>query len=283
MTGWTPLDEGSGTVLAASGAVTAAAQLGMLTVWSDGAQAAHVTSDLPNPARPRIAGRRVYWGPHMIDLDLRTNRTLVPLRVALPGYEQTAHAWAPDGRAAVVAARRTGPAGSSPAVVALLDGEGKQLSVVWESADLAPVALAFGEDTFVIGTRGPRVFDAEGQQVRTLAAETSPFRIEVDAASARVLVAEYAQLGVWDLANGEVLGVRRGTWVDAALTPDGTRLVAVDFAGRVQVHLVDREMTILGEVPADTPALAVAATDDRLVAAFVRVPAIRTVALGLKR
>ena len=267
-------------MLAVSETITVAAQIGALTVWSDSARVAQVRADLPNPARPRIAGRRVYWGPYAVDLDLGTHRGLVPTHVTLPGYEQTAHAWAPDGHAAVVAGRWTGPPGPSPAVVALLDAEGERLAVLWEAADLAPVALWFGEAEIVIGTRDPRVFDRAGRPLRTLPAATPPFRIEADSAGARVLVAEHAQLAVWDLASGEALARRGGTWVDAALTPDGTRVVAVDFSGRLHVHRVSPDLPVAARVPADAPALTVAATDHRLVAAFTRLPAVRTAPLA---
>jgi hypothetical protein len=222
----------------------------------------------------------VYWGSYAVDLDLGTHRGLVPTPVALPGYEQTAHAWAPDGHAAVVAGSWARTPRASKAVVALLDAEGERRAVLWEAADLAPVALWFGQAQIVVGTRGPRVFDPMGQPLRTLPATTSPFRVEVDGAGARALVAEHARLAVWDLTSGEELGHRTGTWVDAALTPDGTRVVAVDFGGHLHVHRVAADLPVAGQVPADTPALTVAATDDRLVAAFSRAPTVRTTTLA---
>jgi hypothetical protein len=280
MTTWSPLEEAPGTVLAVSGELTAAAQLGALTVWSDGAQVAQMQGELPNPARPRIAGRVVYWGPYVVDLDRGIERRLPHTPELLPGYRQTAYAWAPDGHAALVSGTWTGPPGPSPAVVALLDPAGGPPVVLWEAADLAPAGLWFGTAAIVVGSRGPRVFDAVGRPLRTLPATTSPFRIEGDAAGARLLVAEHARLTVWDLAGGEALGARTGAWVDAALTPDGTRVVAVDLDGHVRVHRVGPDLPVAGEVPADAPALAVAATDHRLAAAFARVPTVRTTSLA---
>ena len=75
------------------------------------------------------------------------------------------------------------------------------------------------------------------------------------------------------------MGRRHGNWVDASLTPDGTRVVAVDFSGRIGVYRASPGLPLAAEVEADTPALAVAATDDRVAAAFVRPPAIRTAVL----
>jgi hypothetical protein len=275
---WNPLEGGAGTLLAACGTITAAAQVGELTLWSQEVVVSRTAAGAANPARPRIIGDRAYWGPYVVEVDSGApGARLTP--PAPPGYEQTAHAWAPDGRAAVVAARRTGPGGRSPAVVALLDSSGGQTAVLWEADDLAPTALAFGPDHVVIGTRGPRVFDRAGRPVRTLPADTAPFRIDVDQGGGRILVAEHATLTVWDLAAEAEVGRRRGNWVDASLTPDGTRVVTVEFSGRIGVYRASPGLPTAAELEADAPALAVAATDDRVAAAFVRPPAIRTAAL----
>jgi hypothetical protein len=282
MTTWTPLHGPGGTVLAASGSVTAAAETSVLRVWVGADLVAEAAADQPNLARPRIVGQTVLWGQHRLDISDGTHRRLAPMAKILPGYEQTAHAWASDGHAAVVAARWIGPPGAPPSVVSMLEADGERQSTLWESPDVAPGALWFGDRAIVVGA--PRVYDAPrydgvSPAVRTWDADTSPFRIDGDDAGARVLVAEYAQLTVWHLATGEMLGRCAGLWIDAALTPDGTRVVTADSDGRVHVRHVAAGLPIVAEVSTDAPTLAVAATDARVVATFDRLPAIRTTAL----
>jgi hypothetical protein len=279
VTAWSALDGGTGTVLAVAGEVAIAAQLGTLTVWSDGEPAVTIHAEVPNPARPRVVGRRVHWGPHVVDLDNGTHDRLVPTGDVLPGYAQTAHAWARGGDAAMVAGRWTDPAGHPRAVAALVDGDGARPTMIWEAREDAPVALWVGDATGVVGTRSPEVVDRAGRLVRVLTGTSAPFRIDGDGAGARLLVAEHATLGVWNLADGELLGRCSGTFVDAALTPDGRRVVTVDFSGRMRVHAVAPELPLVTELDSDDPALAVAVTDDRIVAAFAAMPAIRTSSL----
>jgi hypothetical protein len=94
-----------------------------------------------------------------------------------------------------------------------------------------------------------------------------------------VLVAEHTRLAVRALHTSELVGECSGRWIDAALGPDGSRLVAIDFAGRIRVHLVEPELPVAYEIPADTPAQAVAASDDRIAVAFIEPPLVRTAAL----
>ena len=82
---WVPLAGGYGTALAVDGDVTAAAQLGRITVWAGGELALRREAPAPAPGRPRVAGDRVLWGELALGLNgaeehVRMQATLHPAR-----------------------------------------------------------------------------------------------------------------------------------------------------------------------------------------------------------
>ena len=270
MSGWEPLPDGVGTVLAVSGEVRLAAQLGRLRAWRGLAPLWSVPVDEPNPARPALLRGRVLWGPYEVSLDGGTVTPLPFARVPA-GYLPTAHAWSPDGSVAVAAGRRADPGGSSPPAATWLLGQSGPVTL-WSGHDVPPVAVLVAPPFVVVGHRHPDVFSMDGTLRRSLDGVTSPQRL--DAQAARLLVVEAGLLSVWEMESGSLVGRLPGTWVDACLTPDGSTVLAADMAGALwrlrAAGLQDR-----AEVPADGPVMAVATDGAVVLAAFARPPGLR--------
>ncbi len=115
--GWAAVPGGVGSVLAVAGDVRVAAEISRLRAWRGLVPLWLAEAPEQNPARPTILADRVCWGPYAADLDTGA-LTEIPFARPPQGYLATAHAWSPDGSAAVAAGRRRDPGGSAPAVAA---------------------------------------------------------------------------------------------------------------------------------------------------------------------
>ena len=260
MSEWTALAGTGGTLLAVAGERTAAAQLGRLTVWDGDREIASVEGAVPG--RPRLSDGVVLWGEVKLaggDVERIGGLQGPPS----PGgfYRVAASAWTPDGKAVVTSAAWTGPPGRPEARVEL-----HGVATLWEASDLAPKALWAGERLIVVGSREPRIYDRDGALVNTLPGTTPPVRVEADAAEEHLLVVEHGGLTIWSTASWEPIERREGAWLDAALSPDGARLVAVDLTGGLHGS----------PVAAPEPVQAVALGESRIAASFAHPPQVRT-------
>ncbi len=274
---WSALPGELGGAVAIAGDVVVAATLSRLTGWRSGVIIAEVTSPRPNPARPVVVGDTVSWGSCLTDLTTGRSEFGPFLADALPGYEQTMATRSPDGGLVLAAGRWGGPLGAeSPAVVAALAGD--QVTVLWRAHDLAPEALWCGQERLVVGCRGPRVLDHAGTALGSLPSVVPPFRIESAADERLLLIADHGRLLV--AADGQPLGSADGAWLDAAITPDGSRVVALDFSDQLHFFDVRPGLPETAVIAAPDPISRVGLSDTKVVASFGVPPAVRVADLS---
>jgi dipeptidyl aminopeptidase/acylaminoacyl peptidase len=268
MSKWTALPEGTGTVLAVSDELCAAAEAGRLRLWHglSGPVVAQVPS--ANPARPQVLSDRVLWGPYAIGIDGSVTELTW---AAVPGdYRQTAHAWSPDGRRAVAAARRIDPAGNGPENAVWLMSASSSL-LLWEGSGVPPTAVGFTGPTVVVGAGAPELIDDLGHPIGRLDGRTPATRL--DTQSGRLLVVESGQLTVWDGARS--LAARSGFWLDACLTPDGEEILAVTGDGTLVRLAVASGLPHVESIPANAPITAIATDGQSVLASFNGLPALQ--------
>ena len=276
---WQPLPDGAGTALAVSGAIVAAADLGWLRVWRDGVRVAEVAAHTPTPGRPQIVGDWVHWGPTVVHLGGARDQPRVDSypEIGPPeGYAATAYGWSPDGVVLVGAAHRLSPTGSEPpSLVWFCDIGSGERTVVWSGADIPPTTVDVG-DVVVIGHRRPTVHDYSGRPLATLPEGIAPLRVEVTTGpKALVYVVEATRLLV-GTADGEIVGVRDGLFVDGAWAPGGPPTVlAVDFAGQLSEYAAAAGLPEVRPWAAPDRILTVAADENHMVAAFAFPPGLR--------
>lgn len=226
------------------------------------------------------AGGLVLWGASMLDLATGRLESLAGLRAAVvgtstpparPGFapagsQVTCYAWAPDGSAVLVARQETGSPRAVTSSAALHHPGGGVVAELWEGNDLAPVAAWVGPSLVVVGTRQPLVLGHDGSRRAELDGATPPVRIAGSADEGRLLVVENHRLRVWDTAGWSPVGTAEGRWLDAALSPDGGLVVAVDFAGTL--HALDETLTRSTPLPALGRVDSVAVDDHRIAVAL---------------
>jgi hypothetical protein len=282
-------------MLSVAGGYTAAAELGRMTVWSGHEVIARVEARTPTPGRARVNGRAARWGECVVDLATGDLRWVEGIRAALVagtgtpadpppsgGYVAAAYAWSSDGDALVVTAGWSGPPGPPAARAVLLDDTGRYRATLWEGSDVAPKSAWVGRDMIVIGTREPRAFERDGSPLVELDATTPAARIEADAEEKRVLVMEHGRVTVWNVATWKPVGVWEGQWLDAAITPDGHIVVAVDLSGRLHAARLDDGLSDAAELDAPDPIQSIALGDDRIAATFMAGEPVRTAALSAR-
>ena len=269
---WTALAGGYGTALGAHGDVTAAAQLGRITVWKDGQIALQREASVPSPGRPRVTADRVLWGELVLALDGGEQRVAVAPGLAAGtgapvhaspgvGFRPTAYAWARDGERLVVVADSR----EEPPRAVLLDRTGERRALLWEDRDRPPGAAWAGAGRLVLGTREPRVFSGDGELENVLERGLPALRVEGDDADRRLLIAEPNRITVWDAATWTPVLRSAGHWLDAAISPSGELVLAVDGEWRLLAGGPGGELE-----PVATPGAvaAVALTDGRVVIAL---------------
>ncbi|MDH3603847.1 MAG: hypothetical protein OEU26_29915 [Candidatus Tectomicrobia bacterium] len=286
---WTPLLGGRGATLAVANEYTAAAELARLTVWADERRIAQVEAATPAPRRPRISGGRVLWGDGVMELATGYYQRVEAVAAAIVegtdapqtptpfgGYRAATYAWSDDGQALVISAAWTGPPGPPPARVVLVDGSGHHQATLWQESDLAPTAAWVGCNVIVVGTREPRVYDRAGSNLIILSTGTPAVRINASVDETRLLVVEHGRLTVWDIERWTTVGVWTGTWLDAALTPDGRTVVAVGLNGHLYLARVENGLSLARELSLPDQVRGIALGCNRIVAAFASGDAVRT-------
>lgn len=270
---WAPLEGGHGTALDADGAVTAAAQIGRLLVWSQRRALLVREAPAPFPGRPRIAGERVLWGELAIPLGGGEDERVPGVQAALAegtgepahaapgtGYAPSVYAWSPDGERLVVAAGWRGAPRQPATRAVLLARSGERRALLWEDGDLAPGAAWAGAEQIVLGSRTPRVYDQSGALLREL--EPGLPALRIDGAGGRILIAEPHRVTVWD---DEPAARWEGQWLDAALGRDGELVALVDAGGALHAARPGGEPAPL-EAPGRVAGVALA--QDRIVVAL---------------
>jgi hypothetical protein len=281
---WTPLAGGYGTALGVHGAVTAAAQLGRITVWRDGEVVVRREAAVPSPGRPRVGAGRVLWGELALGLDGAEEHVAVHAALAAGtgapvhgspgvGFRPTLYAWAPDGERLVVVADNR----EEPPRAVLIDRSGERLALLWEERDRPPEAAWAGASRLLLGTRDPRVFAADGRLENVLERGVPAMRVEADAAERRLLIAESNRITVWDAQTWTPETRWPGQWLDAALSPSGELVLAVDSGWRLMAGRRGGEPQ-----PVATPGAvaAVALGDDRAVIALADAGGVLTAPLA---
>ncbi len=261
MSRWTALPEGTGTVLAVSDGLCAAADAGRLRLWRgfSGPVMAQISS--ANPARPLVLSDRVLWGPYAIGVDGSVTELTW---AAVPGdYRQSAHAWSTDGRRAVAAGRRIDPAGTGPENAVWLMSASSSL-LLWEGSGVPPAAVGFAGPTVVVGAGAPELIDDQGHPIARLDGRTPATRL--DTQSGRLLVVESGQLTVWDADRS--VAARSGFWLDACLTSDGEEILAVTGDGTLVRLAVASGLPHVESIPADAPITGIATDGESVLASF---------------
>jgi hypothetical protein len=289
---WTSLAGGRGTNLAVDGERTAAAELARVSVWEGQHLISQVEASEVSPGRPRFVGERLCWGGASIDLASGQPTPTPGIALALAttgdidlpyspagGYLPSAYAWSADGRLLIVAAGWTAAAGR-PAVALAIEADSGRYTPLWRAAEPAPTA-AWVSNTIVIGCRNPQVLDQHGTPITTLRSNTPPARIESDAGGVVFLILEHARLTLWQAVSWNVLNELAGSWLDAAISPNGQFIAAVGFDGSLRVGMTDQGLISMQVVATADPIASIALGNDRIVAKFATGAPVRTAPLRM--
>jgi len=269
---WSPIGptEGGATV-AIDGDRTAVAGPGHVIVWIGNRRLCRVDAPCPAPGTPRFRNGKLLWGPGVLDLETGNYEVI---EAAVPeiwpggGERPQVFSWSADG-AHLVAAYEIGDS-HRPVRVTLFDGILKQpVANLWHGTELTPQAVWLGSNLAIIGFREPKVFDiATGTAQDNLALDAGTItQLAADREERCLVAVDLNRSIVWiDLAQRRVVDRWEGHWQDAAISPDGVFLAALDMNNRMHFACLTahgfRPIGTLDEsVRADSIAL-----DDKVIA-----------------
>jgi hypothetical protein len=229
--------EGGGSV-SLDGDRLAVADEARLVVWRGRQRLAAAVAPWPAPGRACFLGDRVLWGPGVLHLPSGHYAVLAAARPEIwpgGGERPHVHAWSARGERLLVS-YSTGDS-ARPTRIALFGGHDERaVATRWYDNYLPPQAAWVGSDVAVIGFRNLEVLDAaSGAERGRIALDAGTVvRLDADARERRLMAVDLNRAIIWiDLRTGTVIGRWEGRWLDAAIAPDGSLIVAVDLAGRL--------------------------------------------------
>ncbi|SEW51364.1 WD40 repeat domain-containing protein [Chitinophaga arvensicola] len=286
MSNWKTLTGGGGSRMILHGEYAVAAELHRITVWKKEQLWCQQTVDKPQPGFPRLVNDQLYWGAGVMNLTTRQwqdipgiwNTLASQAATNYDGYTPTVFSWSPDAAVVAVSVKWTGQPGPPPAKVLLLNSEGQLLQTLWEDSDLPVAALYVSDKWILAGTRQFRLFDKDTFASRVIPEKLPAVKIDMTADEQRLLLLQYDHIGLWDAATGKEIHRWKGQWNDAAITPDGKYMIAVDFDGKAfRVHTDTPEERQVLSAPGAI--FSVAADNDRLLAFFMEGAVVRITTL----
>lgn len=232
---WQTVHEGRTGRLALRGDWLAATTLDRLRLWRVGRPLAHSQAPVRAPGWPVLGEQAVFWGPgHWTEAaGYQADAALLDL-CAQPGRVPHCWAWREDGACVLLSLASSPGLGDDPGPQALLAAPGRgQLAVLRSDPGAAAAACCLGPQVAVVGSAQASVHGA-GARLRLCLDNPSPaLRLVLCAGDDRLLLVESGRLSLYRLHDGQVLCRALGDWTDAAPTPDGTHLLAVDVRGRL--------------------------------------------------
>jgi hypothetical protein len=269
---WQTVHEGHPGRLALQGDLLAAATLDRLRLWRGGLPVAQAQSPVRAPGWPVPGAQAVHWGPGRWTAAAGYQADGALLALCAQGRRVPAcWAWRDDG-ACVLLSLGGGPGpGADPGPQALLAEPGRGLRAVLRSdAEAAAKACCLGLQVAVVGSAQASVHGADGRLRLRLDNPSPALRLVLCAAGQRLLLVESGRLSLYRLHDGHLLCRAQGHWTDAAPTPDGTQLLAVDVQGRLawlDAATPDPEPRW---IDTSDPVQAVALDDTQVLASFAR-------------
>ena len=287
---WRTFPSNGGSTLVFDGKRLAVAGEARLSIWLSDTLIAAAEASAPAPGAPRFVGERVYWGPGYLDLGTGNYSAFEEATpdVAPDGGERpAAYAWSASGDL-LVGSFHTGNS-NAPTRVALYRGDtSRPLAILHDGAGIPPQSAWVGERALVVGFDPPRVYDRAGKQIATIALDGAVVSaLAATRDERRVLAVAQNRAVAWiDAENWTVRDRWHGPWLDAAVSPNGRVVAALQPWGRLHLARIEADrLHPLGTFPAAETAVAVALSDAELATVgggeFQR--AVLTIAAETKR
>ena len=285
---WRPLPGNSGEYFAVHDNCIAGAQANRLTVWCDEEKVFEGYSPVSCDGYPQWKANSVFWNNSFIDLRERQQFPLANLEETVLGVtEKDLHpvkpnrkravtfAWSPDAERFLYTVEDNSDTPDSKSQAMLSDKDGGNQRLLWEGQDFAPRSACIGENRIALGTRNPMIFDREGKLLKTLPGDLLPERIHLSEDGAVLFVQTYESVTLWHTESWQVKAVVKGPWLNAALSPGGGTLYAIDFEGNLYTGDLLDERSPVKKIPVPDPLTTVDAGEEWLVAGFARGHAVR--------
>jgi hypothetical protein len=234
---WQTMSSEGGSALAFDRDRLAIAGAARLCIRRFDATLASVVAPAPAPGVPRFAGPEVYWGPGVLDLRSGTFRVLegaLPARRPGGGERPQVYAWSPQGNR-LLGSFSTGNS-NAPTRVSLFDGRtGTTVATLWNGAGIPPQAAWAGGRAIVVGFGTPRVFDHAGKHLADVALNgATVVAIDSDTRERRLIAVDLNRAIAWiEPETWTILDRWPGTWLHAAISPDGAFVAALEPWGKI--------------------------------------------------
>jgi hypothetical protein len=285
---WKPLPGTSGEYFSVRDNCIAGAQANRLTVWCDEGKIFEGYCPVSCDGYPRWKADSVFWNSSRIDLRERQQFPLGNLKETVLNFaEMNAHpeksnrkrpvafAWSPDAERFLYTVEDNSETPGSKAQALLSDKDGSNERVLWEGQDIAPRSACIGQNRIVLGTRNPMVFDPEGKLLETLPGNMLPKRIHMAEDESVLFVQTHESITLWHTGSWLLKAVITGPWLNAALSPGGGAVYAIDFEGNLYAADLLDEGSPVKKIPVPDPLMTIDAGEEWLVAGFAKGDAVR--------
>lgn len=286
---WKPLPGSYGEYFSIHGSNVAGTQANRICVWKNGELKYEGFSHQECGSYPLWIGSLIFWNDDLIDIETGNlhcvdimSKSFIenrdkpdPTGKTNAGYRPLTFAWSPDADFFLVSMEGFDKYGISHSRVLLLDKEGTLKNILWEGNDFAPKSASIDREYIILGSRDIAVFDLEGKLLTKLPGEQIPQRIHISDNRETILIQAYDSITLWRTKTWIKAGMRKGPWLNAALSPDALMIYAIDFAGNLYCAAVTDTIGPMIRIPAPAPLATVDAGTEYLVASFAQGDPVR--------
>lgn len=286
---WTPLPGEYGEYFTINGTVIASVQANRFIIWKDGKKKYEILSSTGCGSYPLTIGSMIYWNDNCMDIETGDMHSLKILtkdffeNTVIPdpavkvnsGYKPVTFAWSPESDFFLVSVEGFDSKGISHSRLLLLDQDGSLKFILWDGIDFAPKAVCITTEYIIAGTRDTMIFETDGKLLGTLPGELVSQRINISENGKLLFIQTYESITLWETGCWKRKGIIKGPWLNAALSPDGTMIYAIDFKGNLNAALISDSIEIMKPVPTPGPMATIDAGKEYIVGSFARGDPVR--------
>lgn len=286
---WSPLPGAYGEYFSIHGDDVAGVQANRIVVWQNGEIKYEGLSSTECGSYPIWNGSLIYWNDYWIDIetghlhyiDIMKKGFFENLVIPDPtgktntGYRPITCAWSPDADFFIVSMEGFDKTGISHSRVILLDKKGTLRSILWEGNDFAPKAACINREYIILGTRDTTIFNLDGKLLNKLPGELIPQRIHFSENGATLFIQTYESIALWETGTWINIGLLKGPWLNATLSPDAGVIYAIDFGGNLSTAIVSDTIGPMKKIPVPAPLATIDAGTEYLVASFAHGDPVR--------
>jgi hypothetical protein len=286
---WSPLPGEYGEYFSIHESAVAGVQADRFILWKNGEKKFEARTPIECGSYPRWTSSGIFWNDNRLDpesnnvynlgimkKDFFENPVMPdPTLKVSSGYKPVTFAWSVNSDFFLISVEGFDTERISHSRLLLLDQDGSLKNILWDGKDFAPKAICINSEYIIAGTRDTMIFKTDGKRAGILPGDLISQRIHLSEDGKLLLIQNYLSITLWETGSWKRKGIIKGPWLNAALSPDGKMIYAIDFRGNLNAALVSDHSETIKPVPAPGPMTTIDAGKEYIVGSFAHGAPVR--------